>query len=111
MRFELTTLVIVVNPTTIESFVNDLNMSPALLSPEIDLPHDIANFIDNIPVATDNTKLNYFPFMPTCANLYNISNFKIHNFEIFYMKNQYFRIADDSVNNRVLSLVYFKYIS
>jgi hypothetical protein len=47
----------------------------------------------------------YFPFMPTCANLYNISNFKIHNFEIFYMKNQYFRIADDSVNNRVLSLV------
>lgn len=38
-------------------------MSPALLSPEIDLPHDIANFIDNIPVATGNTKLNYTRFL------------------------------------------------
>jgi hypothetical protein len=47
----------------LESFVNDLNLSPALLSPEIDLPHDIANFIDNIPVATDNTKLNYTRFL------------------------------------------------
>ena len=45
--------------TTTESLVNDPNLSPALLSPGIDLPHDIANFIDNIPVATDNTKLNY----------------------------------------------------
>lgn len=47
----------------IESLVNDPNLSPALLSPEIDLPHDIANFIDNIPVATDNTKLNYTRFL------------------------------------------------
>jgi hypothetical protein len=49
--------------TTIESLVNDPNLSPALLSPEIDLPHDIANFIDNIPVATDNTKLSYTRFL------------------------------------------------
>jgi hypothetical protein len=49
--------------TTIESLVNDPNLSPVLLSPEIDLPHDIANFIDNIPVATDNTKLSYTRFL------------------------------------------------
>jgi hypothetical protein len=45
--------------TTIESLVNDPNLS----SSGIDLPHDIANFIDNIPVASDNTKLNYTMFL------------------------------------------------
>ena len=41
----------------IESLVNAPNLLSALLSPEIDLPPDIANFINNIPVATDNTIL------------------------------------------------------
>jgi hypothetical protein len=49
--------------TTIESLVNDPNLSPVLLSPGINLPHHIANFIDNIPVATGNTKLNYTRFL------------------------------------------------
>jgi hypothetical protein len=35
----------------------------ALLSPEIDLPPDIANFINNIPVATDNTILYHKRFL------------------------------------------------
>jgi hypothetical protein len=38
-------------------------LSSALLSSGIELPHDIANFIDNIPVASDNTKLNYTRFL------------------------------------------------
>ena len=49
--------------TTIESLVNDPNLSPVLLSPGINLPHHIPNFIDNIPVATGNIKLNYTRFL------------------------------------------------
>jgi hypothetical protein len=63
--------------TTIESLVNDPNLSSALLSPGIDLPHDIANFIDNIPVDTDNTKLNYTRFLGLTDD--NLNDFVLDN--------------------------------
>lgn len=56
---------------TIESLVNDPNLSPVLLSPGINLPHHIANFIDNIPVATGNTKLNYTRFLDLTDDDFN----------------------------------------